>query len=52
MELGAPERVVQVRDVVEEEAGAGSVGFNDESLILEGVKILLEFPECWPWASA
>ena len=43
MELGAPERVVEVRNVVEEEARAGSVGFNDESLILEAVKILLNF---------
>jgi hypothetical protein len=43
MEFSAPERVVQVRDVVEEEAGAGCVWLDNERLILEVVKILFDF---------
>ena len=43
MEFSAPERVVQLRDVVEQEAGAGCVRLDNQRLILEVVKILFDF---------
>ena len=42
VELGAVERMVELGDVVEEEAGTGGVWLDDEGPVLELIEVLLD----------
>ncbi len=42
VQLGAPQRMVQIGNIVEEETGARGVRLDDKRLVFEGIEVLLD----------